>query len=59
MGLAYYDLFESIIKPAPVKLPTIPNDRIQKAMKSYSLNEPQAAAILGSLDTEGFALIQG
>ncbi|KAG8890650.1 DEAD-box type RNA helicase [Tulasnella sp. 332] len=59
MGLAYYDLYEGIIKPSPAELPAIPNDRIQRAMKSYSVNEPQAAAILGSLDTEGFALIQG
>ncbi|KAG9005433.1 DEAD-box type RNA helicase [Tulasnella sp. JGI-2019a] len=59
MGLPFYDLFDSIIKPAPARLAEIPADRIQKAMKAYSVNEPQATAILGSLGTEGFALIQG
>lgn len=28
-------------------------------MKSYQVNEPQAKAILGSLKTHGFSLIQG
>lgn len=28
-------------------------------MKAYQVNEPQAKAILGSLKTQGFSLIQG
>jgi len=58
-GLPYYDLFESIMRPRPTKLPDFPQSRIRQAMESYRVNEPQAAAIIGSLDSEGFALIQG
>jgi senataxin len=58
-GLPYYDLFDSIMKPRPAKLPEISSSRIRQAMETYRVNEPQAGAILGSLDSEGFALIQG
>jgi hypothetical protein len=34
-------------------------ESIQRAMKTYSVNEPQAAAILGAMQTEQFSLIQG
>lgn len=59
MSAPYYDLFDEIARPSPVRLPRIPQQQIQKAMQAYKLNEPQATAILGSLDVEGFALIQG
>ncbi|KAF9013411.1 SEN1 N terminal-domain-containing protein [Cyathus striatus] len=32
---------------------------LQQVMSTYMVNEPQAEAILNSLDTKGFALIQG
>lgn len=32
---------------------------INEAMVTYGVNEPQARAILGSLQTKGFSLIQG
>ncbi|KAG9013563.1 DEAD-box type RNA helicase [Tulasnella sp. 427] len=59
MSAPYYDLFDEIARPSPTKLPRISQQQVQKAMQAYKLNEPQATAILGSLDLEGFALIQG
>ncbi|KDQ11409.1 hypothetical protein BOTBODRAFT_135716 [Botryobasidium botryosum FD-172 SS1] len=58
-GLPFYDLYDDIISPQPATLPQISQTRIQSAMRSYGLNEPQAIAVLGSLETTGFALIQG
>ncbi|PFH53903.1 hypothetical protein AMATHDRAFT_705 [Amanita thiersii Skay4041] len=59
VSLAYYDFVEAILKsqlsmPAKVNL----ND-VQNAMIRYGVNEPQAKAILSSLETPGFSLIQG
>lgn len=59
MSAPYYDLFDEIARPSPAKLPRIAQHQIQRTMEAYKLNEPQATAILGSLDVEGFALIQG
>ncbi|KAG8934463.1 DEAD-box type RNA helicase [Tulasnella sp. 417] len=59
MSAPYYDLFDEIARPSPAKLPRIAPQQIQRAMQAYKVNEPQATAILGSLDVEGFALIQG
>ncbi|KAG8898400.1 DEAD-box type RNA helicase, partial [Tulasnella sp. 403] len=59
LSLPYLDLADEILKPRPAKLPVISRDRIQKAVKSFGVNEPQAEAILGAFEIQGFALIQG
>jgi senataxin len=59
VALPYYDLYEKILRPQLSPIPVInPND-INKTMSIYNVNKPQAVAILGSLQTDGFALIQG
>lgn len=59
MGLPYYDLFRSIMKPQPRPLYRVSAKDVDAAMRTYGVNEPQAKAILGSLETQGFSLIQG
>ena len=59
MGLPYYDLCETILKARLAKPAWVDNADIKRTMTSYSLNEPQAKAILSALETEGFSLIQG
>lgn len=59
LGAQYYDLFDEIIRPRAVELPYIPRDRLLAATKTFNVNEPQAQAILGSFQMEGFSLIQG
>ena len=59
VGLQYYDLFANVVHPQKTKLPTMSPNRIKHCMATYKVNEPQAVAILGSLDMQGFSLIQG
>ena len=59
LGLPYYDLFANVVNPQPIRLPAVPQIRIEATMKTYQVNEPQAHAIVGSLQSEGFSLIQG
>ncbi|EGN98396.1 hypothetical protein SERLA73DRAFT_109860 [Serpula lacrymans var. lacrymans S7.3] len=59
VALPYYDLFEKIMKPQISPMPNLDNSTIKQAMAAYSVNEPQAKAILGSLQAQGFVLIQG
>ncbi|KAF9516494.1 hypothetical protein BS47DRAFT_1483978 [Hydnum rufescens UP504] len=59
VGLQYYDLFPSVVHPRKTELPIISPNRVRNCMATYRVNEPQALAILGSLDTQGFSLIQG
>ena len=40
-------------------MPKVYPDDIREAQHTYDLNEPQAKAVLGTLDVNGFALIQG
>lgn len=58
-ALPYYDMLDDIMNPRPARLPTFPDDRVTQAMSAYQVNEPQAVAILGALQTDGFSLIQG
>ena len=59
MSLPYYDLCDTILR-AKLSKPSIPDARdVQRVMATYSVNEPQARAILYSLTADGFALIQG
>lgn len=59
MAFPYYDLFMDILKSKISLAPEMSPIEIQRAMKVHHVNEPQATAILGSLRTEGFSLIQG
>ncbi|KAH9922778.1 SEN1 N terminal-domain-containing protein [Epithele typhae] len=59
MSLQYYDLLDIVLHGQLPRVPKVDKDEVQRVMKSYKVNEPQANAILKSLDTEGFALIQG
>ena len=59
MALPHYDLLDSILRTELPRPGKVDSDEIHKVMKAYNVNEPQANAILKSLDTEGFALIQG
>ena len=58
-ALPYYDFYADIMRPQPARVPHVPASQVQQAMKSHRVNEPQAVAILGSLQVEGFSLIQG
>ncbi|KAH7909030.1 SEN1 N terminal-domain-containing protein [Hygrophoropsis aurantiaca] len=58
-GLPFFDLSQTILQPSIAALPTLDSREVRQTMTTYSVNEPQAKAILGSLRVEGFALIQG
>ncbi|CCM01866.1 uncharacterized protein FIBRA_03937 [Fibroporia radiculosa] len=59
MALPYYDSCDTVLR-ANLSLPSPSDSReVQTTMKAYSVNEPQAKAILYSLKADGFALIQG
>lgn len=59
MALPYYELCPVILRPnLPPPARTNPNE-VSETMRAYNLNEPQANAILSSLRTDGFSLIQG
>ena len=59
MALPHYDLLDSILHTRLPRPSKVEPSEIQRVMRTYNVNEPQANAILKSLDTEGFALIQG
>lgn len=59
MALPHYDLLDSILHSQLPRPGNVASDEVHKVMKAYNVNEPQANAILKSLSTEGFALIQG
>ncbi|OMJ18299.1 Helicase sen1 [Smittium culicis] len=52
-------LLENILRPRMNQAPNHSDDRVNSVMKSYSVNHPQAQAILSSIDRDGFTLIQG
>ncbi|THH01576.1 hypothetical protein EW026_g1165 [Hermanssonia centrifuga] len=59
MGLPYYDLCGVILQAGLMK-PSIADMReVKQTMSTYQLNEPQAKAVISSLRTDGFSLIQG
>lgn len=58
-GLPYYDLVEEILVARP-SMPIQPTKyEIEFTMDAYAVNEPQATAIVGACNNEGFSLIQG
>ncbi len=59
MALPHYDVLDSILYTRLPRPSKVEPGEVQRVMKTYNVNEPQANAILKSLDTEGFALIQG
>ncbi|WVQ83579.1 hypothetical protein IAT38_005720 [Cryptococcus sp. DSM 104549] len=60
-GLPWYEssLLGDILAARSAIMPKLALDDIEEAMEAYSLNEPQAKAVLGALHVKGFALIQG
>lgn len=59
VSVAYYDLFEIILCPRLSKAARVNRRDVEQTMAKYNVNEPQATAILSSLQTDGFVLIQG
>ena len=58
-GLPYYDLVEEILAARPSMPVRATHQELKFTMDAYSVNEPQAAAIVGACQNEGFNLIQG
>lgn len=59
MGLPYYRAFDIIMQPTLSPPPNVSESDIRQAMEGHKLNHPQAKAVLSSLGTNGFSLIQG
>ncbi|KAJ7784568.1 SEN1 N terminal-domain-containing protein [Mycena metata] len=59
LGLQYYDLFPSILRPALPPIPPPNTDAVKKIVATHRVNEPQAIAISSCLNTPGLSLIQG
>lgn len=59
MSLPYYDLMEDILIPQHRPKPLLEDVLLERAMKAYRVNKPQAGAILSALTSTGFSLIQG
>lgn len=59
MSLPYYDLLDEILQPTRHGKPDMESVLVDRAMKAYRVNKPQATAILGAMSTLGFSLIQG
>jgi senataxin len=55
----YYDLVDEVLTATSARVSPPPEQRVREAMQAHRLNEPQAKAILASLSTPGFSLIQG
>lgn len=59
MGMNHYDWADAVYKPQ-IGTPMTPTEpQIRKAMVAHKLNYPQARAVVSSLETRGFSLIQG
>ncbi|WBW71087.1 ATP-dependent 5' to 3' DNA/RNA helicase Sen1 [Schizosaccharomyces osmophilus] len=59
-GLPYYHMADDIVQAKPCSQPIKHSpSEIKGAMSRYQVNDPQAKAILSSLDNSGFTLIQG
>ena len=59
--MPYYEgpLLGDVLAGRSAVLPRLSLQIVEAAQKAYDVNEPQAQAILGALDVQGFALIQG
>lgn len=58
-GTPYYDLSPDILCGEAKPLPALRSSDIEQAKKAYRVNDPQAIAIVGAMQTQGFSLIQG
>ncbi|KAL1923959.1 uncharacterized protein VTP21DRAFT_6994 [Calcarisporiella thermophila] len=59
-GLAYYDLCECILNPTGSKRTFPKVEELEKYMRTFNVNQPQAEAIIGAIrQPSGFTLIQG
>ncbi|CDK24161.1 unnamed protein product [Kuraishia capsulata CBS 1993] len=58
-GLQYYNLVDHIVKAEPCPPVKLSSSRKLEMRKIYGVNESQAEAILGAVESEGFSLIQG
>ncbi|KZV98838.1 hypothetical protein EXIGLDRAFT_763074 [Exidia glandulosa HHB12029] len=59
VALPYYDLFEPIIRAQHSPKRHVDSADVRRAMKSHRVNEPQARAIVASMEADGFMLVQG
>jgi hypothetical protein len=59
MAMPHYDCADLILKPHLLKPPFVDQRELQQTMTKYSVNEPQARAVISALRTDGFSLIQG
>ena len=57
--LQYYDLRDEILTAKPSKVEEPTESQIEKTVALYKVNEPQAKAIISSVSSTGFTLIQG
>ncbi|CAO3630759.1 unnamed protein product [Cunninghamella blakesleeana] len=59
-GLEHFELMDDILNPHPTPMPALNQQAIDKCIKTYDVNLPQASAIVGALQKKkGFTLIQG
>ncbi|KAG0345156.1 DEAD-box type RNA helicase [Podila humilis] len=60
IALQHYDLCETILRP-PKQIAQKPSQSVvQNIMDTYQVNQPQAQAIVGAIETpKGFTLVQG
>ena len=59
MGMNHYD-WADVVYESRIDAPVIPAEsHIRKVMAAQRLNNPQARAVVASLETPGFSLIQG
>ena len=49
----------NILAARSAMMPRLSDHAIDEAKRAYDVNEPQARAILGAMDVNGFVLIQG
>ncbi|VDC00771.1 unnamed protein product [Peniophora sp. CBMAI 1063] len=59
VSLEFYDHCPFILSPKLPMPSRVDEGEVDRTMRKYSLNEPQARAIVSALRSEGFALIQG
>ena len=59
MALPFYNAFQAIMQPRISSIPHLNKHDVDQTMSTYRVNEPQARAILSSLQVQGFGLIQG
>lgn len=59
MCLQYYDLEYEIINAKPTELEEPTDVQIKRTKNLYTVNEPQARAIISAIKNSGFTLIQG